>query len=325
MDNIRKIAVMTSGGDAPGMNPTIRAVVRTARSAGIEITGIRRGYEGLLHGDFIDLSKTGVSNILNRGGTFLKTARCKEMYTPEGRDKAAMICKVLGFDALIIIGGDGSLKGGLELYERGINIIGIPGTIDLDFPASDYTIGFDTAVNTAMDGIMKLKDTSESHERCSIIEVMGRNSGYIALWCGIVSGAEEVLIPENEYCTKEDIIRLVIKNRSKGKRHNIIVIAEGVGGTTEIATEVEKVTGIETRATILGHIQRGGMPSALDKLHASCMGYEAVQALLRGEESRVVVYKDGKYGTVDINEAIATNDDGKWSNYYYKIAKTLSV
>lgn len=323
---VKHIAVMTSGGDAPGMNTALRAVVRTACNAGIKVTGVQRGFEGLLDGSIVDLTATKVGNIMNNGGTFLKTARCKEMMTSEGQDRAAKICEVLHFDAIVIIGGDGSLRGGLELYKRGINVIGIPGTIDLDFPASEYTIGFDTAVNTAIDCINKLKDTSSSHERCSIVEVMGRNCGYIALWTGLVGGAEEILFPEAENQSVDDIVSLVVKNRAEGKKHNLIIVAEGNGGTQAIADEIQKVTGIQSRSTILGHIQRGGSPTALDKMHASFMGYEAVQAIIKGEESKVVVYRKGKYLTVPIEEAIATNADNKEDKeYIYNVAKILSI
>lgn len=304
----RKIGVMTSGGDAPGMNAVIRAIVRTAHHNDIDVIGIKRGFEGLLDGEFIEMTPRSVSNILNNGGTVLKTARSKEMMTPEGQDKAATICKVLKIETLIIIGGDGSLTGGLKLSERGINIIGVPGTIDLDFPASDYTIGFDTAVNTAIDAIAKIRDTSFSHDRCSVVEVMGRNCGEIAKWSGICGGAEEVLMPETLIDGKvdeEDIVERILLNRAKGKSHNLVVVAEGVGGALKLAHLIEQQTGIESRGTVLGHLQRGGSPSALDKMHGSLMGYYAVMAALQGEKNRVIIYKDGKYTSSDIAEAIA--------------------
>ncbi len=302
-----KIGVMTSGGDAPGMNAVIRAVVRTARHFDIEVIGIKRGFEGLLDGDFVELTSSSVSNILGSGGTVLKTARSKEMMTKEGQDKAAMICKVLKIETLIIIGGDGSLTGGLCLSERGINIIGVPGTIDLDFPASDYTVGFDTAVNTALGAISRINDTSTSHDRCSVVEVMGRDCGAIASWCGICGGAEEVLIPElqeNGTIDEEAIVEKILYNRAKGKSHNLVIVAEGVGGAMKLAKLIESQTGIESRATVLGHLQRGGSPTGLDKKHGSMMGYYAVQAYRNGEKNRVIIYKDGKYATTDIKEAI---------------------
>ncbi len=320
---IGKIGVMTSGGDAPGMNAALRAVVRTARKNNIQVLGIKRGFEGLLEGDFIELKSKTVSNILNQGGTILKSARCKEMMTSEGQDKAANICKVLKIDTLIIIGGDGSLQGGLRLAERGVNIIGIPGTIDLDFPASDYTIGFDTAVNTAMEAINKIRDTTSSHERCSIVEVMGRNCGQIALWCGVTGGAEEVLIPETYAGNVDDVIAEIVNNRADGKRHNLIVVAEGVGGSIELAQKIESLTGIESRATILGHLQRGGSPTAIDKMKASLMGYAAVQAYLEGKKNSVIVYRDGTYKPMDIETAINTKAD--YDNDVYDIIKTLSI
>ncbi len=303
-----KIGVMTSGGDAPGMNAAIRAIVRTAHNKGIEVIGIKRGYEGLLEGEFLELKPASVSNILARGGTVLKTARCKEMLTDAGRDKAANILKVLKIETLFIIGGDGSLRGGLELSKRGINVIGIPGTIDLDFPASDYTIGFDTAINTAIECIVRINDTSSSHDRCSVVEVMGRGCGAIAMWCGVCGGAEEVLVPEeikDGVIDEDAVIERILQNRAKGKSHNLIVVAEGVKGSIKLAKTIEEKTGIETRATVLGHLQRGGAPTAIDKMHASMMGYYAVLAHIAGEKNRVMIYKDGKYDTADIEEAIS--------------------
>ncbi len=303
-----RIGVMTSGGDAPGMNAVIRAIVRTAHNKGLEVIGIKRGYEGLLDGEFFELTPASVSGILARGGTVLKTARCKEMMTDEGQEKAANICKVLKIETLIVIGGDGSLKGGLALSKRGINIIGVPGTIDLDFPASDYTIGFDTAINTAIESIVRINDTSCSHDRCSVVEVMGRDCGAIAMWCGICGGAEEVLLPEEKVNGEIDIdsvVQKILQNRASGKSHNLVVVAEGVGGSLNLAKTIQDKTGIESRATILGHLQRGGAPTAVDKMHASMMGYYAVLAHINGEKNRVIIYKDGKYTSEDIATAIA--------------------
>lgn len=322
-----KIGVMTSGGDAPGMNAAIRAIVRTAHTNNLEVIGIKRGYEGLLDGEFIELKPSSVSNILNNGGTVLKTARSKEMMTKEGQDKAATICKVLKIETLIIIGGDGSLTGGLTLSERGINIIGIPATIDLDFPASDYTIGFDTAINTATDAIAKIRDTSSSHDRCSVVEVMGHNCGSIALWCGLCGGAEAVLIPEMRADGDIDdgeVIEKIVLNRAKGKTHNLIVVAEGVGGAVKLAKKIEAETGISSRATVLGHLQRGGSPSAIDKMHGSLMGYHAVLAHMEGLKNKVIIYKDGKYDHVDIKTAIDLKGDFYDKNLH-EIIKILSI
>lgn len=321
-----KIGVMTSGGDAPGMNAVVRAVVRSAHYYGVDVIGIKRGFEGLLDGEFEELTSENVSNILNNGGTILKTARSKEMMTKEGQDKAAMICKVLKIGTLIIIGGDGSLRGGLTLSERGINIIGVPATIDLDFPASDYTIGFDTALNTAVDAISKLRDTSESHDRCSVVEVMGRNCGAIAAWCGICGGAEEVLLPEminEDDINYEAVVEKVLLNRGKGKKHNLVIIAEGFGKALKLAKRIQDETGIQSRGTVLGHLQRGGNPSVVDKMHGSMMGYYAVKAFLDGEVNRVVIYKNGEYKTTDIKEAIELEQN--FNEDLYNIMSILSI
>ena len=258
---IRTIGVLTSGGDAPGMNAAIRAVVRTGLGKGLKVRGIRKGYQGLLNEEIIDLSARDVSDTIQRGGTILQTARCEEMRTEEGQQKAAAICKKYGIDGLVVIGGDGSFAGAQKLANLGVNTVGIPGTIDLDIACTEYTIGFDTAVNTAMEAIDKIRDTSTSHERCSIIEVMGRNAGYIALWCGIANGAEDILLPEKYDYDEQRIINNIIDNRKKGKKHHIIINAEGIGHSEAMAKRIEAATGIETRATILGHMQRGGSPT----------------------------------------------------------------
>ncbi len=301
---VKKIGVLTSGGDAPGMNPAIRAVVRTAMYYGIQVMGIRKGYNGLINGEAKEMDGNSVSNILNLGGTVLHTARCMEMMEDKGRDRAAAICDILGLDGLIVIGGDGSYRGMRELSKRGVNCIGIPATIDLDMHSTEYTIGFDTAVNTGMDAINKLRDTSSSHERCSVVEVMGRDAGYLAAWCGMVGGAEDVLLPEtSKKDDNKEAIRQVLMNRSRGKNHHLILVAEGVGGTQELAESIEEMTGIQTRATILGHIQRGGSPTALDRMHASMMGHLAVKALVDGEQNRVVAFNKGRYETIDLEES----------------------
>ena len=301
---MKTIGVLTSGGDAPGMNAAVRAVVRTALSLGCKVKGIQKGYAGLLNEEIIDLDAQSVCDILNRGGTFLYTARCAEFRTVEGQKKGAEICRKHGIDGIVVIGGDGSFNGAAKLAKYGINTIGVPGTIDLDIACTDYTIGFDTAVNTAMDAIDKVRDTSTSHERCSIIEVMGRNAGYIALWCGIANGAEDILLPEKFDYNEQQIIDHIIRSRKVGKTHHIIVNAEGIGHSAGMARRIEAATGIETRATILGHLQRGGRPTAKDRVYASIMGTYAVKALLEGKSNRVVAHKNGEFTDFDIQEAL---------------------
>lgn len=322
-NGIKKIGVLTSGGDAPGMNAVIRSVVRTAHAKGVKVIGIKRGYEGLLNGEFEELTSKSVSEIMTRGGTILLTARSEEMRTEEGQKKAANICSILGLDALVVIGGDGSLRGALDLSKFGVNVIGIPGTIDLDLDCSEYTIGFDTAVNTAMEAMTKLRDTSFSHERCSIVEVMGRNCGEIAIWSGLTSGAEEVLIPENPHIDVNHVIEEILENRNKGKTHNLIVVAEGVGSSQELAKQIEEATGVEVRSTILGHLQRGGQPTAVDRMHASVMGYMAVDALLQGKKNRIIIYKNGKHTDIDIAEGLSYKRE--YDNTNYEIIKTLAI
>ena len=321
-ERTRKIGLLTSGGDAPGMNAAIRAVTRTALANGISVVGIRKGYNGLINGDIKELKSSDVSDIINRGGTILHTARSPEMMTEEGLTKAAQVFQVLGLEALVVIGGDGSFRGCQALKNKGVNCIGIPATIDLDLDCSEYTIGFDTAVNTGTDAISKLRDTSSSHERCSVVEVMGRNAGYIALWCAMAGGAEDVLIPERD--TKpEEVIQQILENRSKGKRHNLVVVAEGVGGTVKLAKSIQDITGIQTRATILGHLQRGGSPTVIDRMHASMMGYQAVQAILKREKNIIIVYQKGEYKWLDVDEALA--EKKQMDNTMYHIIKTLSI
>ena len=321
---ISKIGVLTSGGDAPGMNAAIRAVVRTAVFNGIRVMGIRKGYDGLINGDIIELKSRDVSEIINRGGTILHTARSGEMRTDEGIKKAAQIYDILGLDAIVVIGGDGSFRGCLELSKHGVNVVGIPGTIDLDMNCTEYTIGFDTAVNTGADAINRLRDTSSSHERCSVIAGMGRNAGYIAYWCALVGGAEEVLVPEKlDEVTKKNVIEQVLENRSIGKHHNLIIVAEGVGGSQALAEDIQRITGIETRATILGHLQRGGSPTAIDRMHASVMGYMAVEEILKGGRNFVVAFNKGRHEIINIENALAMPP--KPDTGLYKIIKTLSV
>ena len=320
---IRTIGVLTSGGDAPGMNAAIRAVVRTGLARGIRVRGIRRGYSGLLNQEIIDMLARDVSDTIQRGGTILQTARCEEMRTEEGQQRAAAICKKYGIDGLVVIGGDGSFMGAQKLSDLGVNTIGIPGTIDLDIACTEFTIGFDTAVNTAMEAIDKVRDTSTSHERCSIIEVMGRDAGYLALWCGIANGAEYILMPEEHDYNVERIIEDVKKNMKKGKKNYIIINAEGVGDSINMAEQIEKATGIETRATILGHMQRGGTPTCKDRVYASIMGSLAVDLLCEGKTNRVVGYKHGQYLDFDINEALAMQKG--IPDYQYDIAKELAL
>ena len=320
---IQTIGVLTSGGDAPGMNAAIRAVVRQAISKGKKVKGIRRGYTGLIAEDIVDMEAKDVSDIIQRGGTILQTARCPEFRTEEGQKLGAEMCRKHGIEGIIVIGGDGSFRGAQKLAAQGINTIGIPGTIDLDISCTDYTIGFDTAVNTAMEAIDKIRDTASSHERCSIIEVMGRDAGYIALWCGLANGAEQVLIPEKYDFDEQKIVNNIIANRKRGKRHYIIMNAEGIGHSTSLARRIEAATGMETRATILGHMQRGGSPTCKDRVYASTMGAYAVDLLCEGKSNRVVAYKDGKFVDYDVDEALAM--EKHISDYQFNVGKNLSI
>ena len=319
---IKTIGVLTSGGDAPGMNAAIRAVVRRGLSKGIKMKGILKGYNGLLNEEIIDMTAVDVSDTIQKGGTILYTARCAEFRTEEGQKRGAEICKKHGIDGLVVIGGDGSFAGAQKLANLGINTVGVPGTIDLDIACTEYTIGSDTAVNTAMEAIDKVRDTSTSHERVSIIEVMGRNAGYIALWCGIANGAEDILLPEKYDYDEQKIINNIIENRKKGKKHHIIINAEGIGHSQAMAKRIEAATGIETRATILGHMQRGGSPTCKDRVYASTMGALAVDVLLEGKTKRVIGYKNGEYVDFDINEALAMQKS--IPEYQYEISYSLS-
>jgi len=318
---VKTIGVLTSGGDAPGMNAAIRAVVRTAIHKGLEVKGIMRGYAGLLQEEIVDMNSTSISDIIHRGGTVLYTARCQEFTTAEGQKKGAEICKKHNIDGIVVIGGDGSFRGAGKLSALGINTIGLPGTIDLDIACTDYTIGFDTAVNTAMEAIDKVRDTSTSHERCSIIEVMGRNAGYIALWCGFANGAEDILLPERYDGDEQALINRIIENRKRGKKHHIIINAEGIGHSSSMAKRIEAATGIETRATILGHMQRGGAPTCKDRVYASIMGARAVELLCEGKSNRVVGYKHGEFQDFDIQEALSMTKDIPEDQY--QISKML--
>ncbi len=319
---IKTIGILTSGGDAPGMNAAIRATVRKALNDGLQVKGILRGYQGLLNEEIIDMDKHSVSDIIERGGTILGTARCAEFRTKEGQEKGAEICRKHGIDGIVVIGGDGSYKGAQALARNGINTVGLPGTIDLDIACTDYTIGFDTAVNTAMSAIDKVRDTSTSHERCSIIEVMGRNAGYIALWCGVATGAEDILLPEKYDYDEQKLIDNIIKSRKYGKKHHIIINAEGIGHSASMARRIEAATGIETRATILGYMQRGGSPTCKDRYYASIMGAYAADILCAGKSNRVVGYRHGEFIDYDIEEALAMTKD--IPEYAFEVSQKLS-
>ena len=307
---INTIGVLTSGGDAPGMNAAIRAVVRKALSEGKKVKGIYKGYNGLLNEEIRDLTARDVSDTISKGGTVLYTARCSEFRTEEGQRRGAEVCKKHGIDGLVVIGGDGSFAGAQKLANLGINTVGVPGTIDLDIACTEYTIGFDTAVNTAMEAIDKVRDTSTSHERCSIIEVMGRNAGYIALWCGIANGAEDILLPEKYDYDEQKLISNIIATRKRGH-------------STSMARRLEAATGVETRATILGHMQRGGSPTCKDRVYASMMGSYAVDLLCAGKTNRVVGYRHGDFQDFDIDEALAMQKS--IPEYWYRVSKALSI
>jgi 6-phosphofructokinase 1 len=318
---MKTIAVLTSGGDAPGMNAAIRAVVRMAIYKGIRVMGVQRGYCGLINGELFEMDRHSVSDIIHRGGTVLRTARSDEFRTEEGRKKAANVLRVFGIDGLVVIGGDGSFKGAQFLSKMGIATIGIPGTIDNDLDYSEYSLGFDTALNTVLDAINKIRDTSSSHERISVVEVMGRNCGDIALYAGIGGGAESVIIPEKGYDIDE-LCKTIFEGKRRGKMHNLIILAEGVGKANELAKQVQDITGVEARATILGHIQRGGSPSAFDRILASRMGVAAVEALMEGKSGRVIGIKEGKIIDEDIDTALAMPK--VFDEELYEISKMLS-
>lgn len=316
------IGVLTSGGDAPGMNAAVRAVVRTAIAMGMKVKGIRRGYNGLIEGDIIDLDVRSVSDIIHRGGTVLYTARSPRFKTEEGMKEAIDNCKKHGIEGIVVIGGDGSYRGARDLSLRGIPCVGVPGTIDNDISSTEYTIGFDTAMNTAMEMVDKIRDTAQSHDRCSVVEVMGRRAGYLALQAGIAVGATAVLVPEVEFKI-EDVIEKIKATQKTGKKHFIVVVAEGVGGVEEIAKKIEAETGVEARATILGHVQRGGNPTVRDRVMATEMGYAAVKLLKDGIGNRVIGWKKGEIVNYDIYEAL--NMKKPFDNEMYEIAHTTSI
>ena len=320
---IKSIGVLTSGGDAPGMNAAVRAVVRTGIHKGYRMIGIQRGYNGLLNGECYEMNLRSVSNIIQDGGTILYTARCLEFKTKEGQDKGAAKCRELGIDALVVIGGDGSYRGARELAHRGIPMIGLPGTIDNDIACTDYTVGYDTAMNTAMEMIDKLRDTTQSHDRCSVVEVMGRNAGYIALNVAIASGAMAVLLPEHQFDMQRDVLDRIEMTKKTGKNHFIIIVAEGVGHAQEIANEIQARTGIDSRATILGHVQRGGSPTLRDRVTASRMGYQAVILLAKGIFNRVVAVSADKIVDYDINVALSMHKS--IDTTLLDVAETISI
>ena len=313
--SIKTIGVLTSGGDAPGMNAVVRSVVRTALSNGLNVKGIMHGYNGLIEGEIIDMNIRSVSEIIHRGGTVLYTARSPKFKTEEGIQLAVENCKKFGIDGIVVIGGDGSFRGARDLSLHGIPCIGVPGTIDNDISCTEYTIGFDTAMNTVVQMVDRLRDTAQSHERCSVVEVMGRRAGWIALHTGIAVGATAVLVPEVEFDLKKDIIEKIRLTQQTGKKHFIIVVAEGVGQVTEIAKEIEELTGIESRATILGHVQRGGRPTVRDRVMASQMGHAAVNLLLEGVGNRVVAFQNNHIVNFDIYEALQMTKEFDLQSY----------
>lgn len=323
MAGAHRIGILTSGGDAPGMNPAIRAIVRTAGAEGITCIGIRRGYAGLINGDVFELTGNDVDGIARRGGTILYTARSEEFRTEAGVDKAAKVCKYLGIDGLITIGGDGTYRGALELARRGVRVVGIPATIDNDMGCTEYTIGFDTALNTAVQSIDKLRDTSQSHDRCSVVEVMGRNAGHLALYAGLATGAVATLIPERPFDLDRDVVDRMKATMTTGKHHFIVVVAEGVGNSKDMCYYIQQRTGVETRLTVLGHVQRGGDATAMERVYASAMGYRAIELLEEGVGSRIVGVKENRIYDIDIDEALAMKKD--INELFYKVAREISI
>ena len=303
--NVKRIGILTSGGDAPGMNPCVRAVVRTAIYHGIECYGIRRGYQGLIIGDVVKLDEKSVGHTINRGGTILYSARSKEFMTEEGQRRAASTCKFLGLDGIIAIGGDGTFRGARELSKYGINVICIPATIDNDISCTNYCIGFDTAANTAIECIDKLRDTMQSHERCSVVEIMGRHAGFLAMYVGLAVGATAVLVPEKPLDFEADVIEKIRRARFNGFTHYMIVVAEGSASAADIAARIKDAIDLDPRVTVLGHIQRGGVPTGRDRVNATKMGYMAVELLLQGKTNRIVCTHEGGYTDVGIDEGLA--------------------
>ena len=321
--SVKRIAVLTSGGDAPGMNAAVRAVVRTAINRGLEVYGVYRGYNGLIHDDMVEMNLRSVSDIIHRGGTMLYTARSPEFHSEEGMQKAIANCRARGIDGVVVIGGDGTFRGAQDLTRRGLPCIGIPGTIDNDISCCEHTIGYDTALNTCMEMIDKLRDTAQSHDRCSVVEVMGRHAGYLALNVGIACGATSIIVPEIEFDFDRDIIGRIEATAKTHKKHFIIIVAEGVGGVLDIARDIEKRTGIESRATILGHVQRGGSPTLRDRVLASQMGNHAVRLLLEGKSNRVVTIQSDRILDYDIESALAMKKP--FDRDLYEMAQEISI
>lgn len=319
----KTIAVLTSGGDAPGMNAAVRAVVRSAIASGMDVKGIRHGYNGLLSGDLFNMNLRSVSDIIHRGGTMLFTARSPEFQAPGGVEKAVDTCHKLNIDGVVVIGGDGSFRGARELTNKGIPCVGIPGTIDNDIACSEYTIGFDTAINTVMEMVDRIRDTAQSHDRCSVVEVMGRRCGDIALHSGIAVGATAVLVPEIPYDFEQEVVKRIKFTQMTGKKHFIIIVAEGIGGADKIADDIQRTTGIESRVTVLGHVQRGGSPTVRDRVIASVMGSRAVGVLARGQSNRVIALQNGNVVDLDIDEAL--NMEKKFDLNLYKTALKISI
>ena len=320
---IRRIGVLTSGGDAPGMNAAVRAVARTAVANGIQCIGIRRGWQGLITSDFVSLDAAAVGHIISRGGTILYTARSEDFLSEKGRMKAVATCKMLGLEGIVAIGGDGTFRGALELSRLGVPVVGVPATIDNDIGCTNYTIGFDTACNTAIECIDKLRDTMQSHERCSVVEVMGRNAGFLALYVGIAVGATAVLVPEVEYSFQRDVVERIRNARLAGSTHFMIVVAEGVGSAVEIGKQIEEAVGISPRVTVLGHIQRGGTPNARDRETATRMGYFAVKALAEGRSNVIIGTRGGDIVETPIEEALEMKKHLQMDRY--QVLETVSV
>ena len=323
MSEFKRIGVLTSGGDSPGMNAAVRAVVRSASSFGIECVGIRRGWQGLINNDFIRLGSESVGHTLSRGGTILYTARSEEFMTKKGREKAVTTCKMLGLDGIVAIGGDGTFRGALELSRLGVPVVGIPATIDNDIGCTNYTIGFDTACNTAIECIDKLRDTMQSHERCSVVEVMGRNAGFLALYVGIAVGATAVLVPEYPTDFERDVVRRIQDSRLAGNTHFMIVVAEGAGSAVEIGRMIYDAIGIEPRVTVLGHLQRGGSPTGRDRETATRMGYYAVKALADGRGNSIIATQEGGIVEIPIEEALQRTKQLQMDRY--RIMETMQV
>jgi 6-phosphofructokinase 1 len=321
---MKTIGVLTSGGDAPGMNAAVRAVVRTAIAKGMTVKGIMRGYNGLIEDDVIDLTLRSVSDIIHRGGTILYTARSEKFKTDEGTMQAVETCKKHGIEGVVVIGGDGSFRGARKLSLFGIPTVGVPGTIDNDICCSEYTIGFDTAMNTAMEMIDKLRDTAQSHARCSVVEVMGRHAGHVALQTGIATGASVVLVPEVEFDFEKDVVNVIRTQQKTGKKHFIVVVAEGVGGVNEIARKIQEATGVESRATILGHVQRGGNPTVRDRIMAAEMGHKAVCLLYKGIGNRIVSFRNNAFVDDDIHEALEMKKEFNY-NTFETLVREISI